>query len=118
MSLKLDVDYLISIKKNVVNKINAVNGLNELIEACHNRSNVLTAKIVKEDNVAVNKKELEMNNETCGILNALCDILLSPEPISTTRPIEKGYKDDSKSCKTSEPWEMYIGGKYEPERKS
>lgn len=107
MSLKLDIDYLISIKKNVRDKFKAVDGLNELIEACHNRSNVLTAKIAKEDNVAVNKKELEMNNETCGVLNVLCDILLSPEP-----------NDNTKSCKTLEPWEAYIGGKYEPERKS
>ena len=107
MLLKLDVDYLISIKKNVKDKFKAVDGLNELIEACHNRSNVLTAKIAKEDNVAVNKKELEMNNETCGILNVLCDILLSHEP-----------NDNTKSCEKSEPWEMYFGGKYEPERKS
>lgn len=84
MSLKLDVDYLISIKKNVRDKFKAVDGLNELIEACHNRSNVLTSKIAWEDNVVVNKKELEMNNETCGILNVLCDILLSP--------LEKGGK--------------------------
>ena len=106
MSLKLDVDYLISIKKNVINPINAVNGLNELIEACHNRSNVLTAKIAKEDNVAVNKKELETLNETCGILNVLCGILLSHEPIDPT------------CTQKLEPWEVYIGGKYEPERKS
>jgi hypothetical protein len=113
MSLKLDVDYLISIKKNVRDKFKAVDGLNELIEACHNRSNVLTAKIAKEDNVDMNKKELEKNNETCGILNVLCDILLSFKP-----------EDDAKLCEKSEPWEAYreayIGGEceYEPERKS
>lgn len=107
MLLKLDVDYLISIKKNVRDKFKAVDGLNELIEACHNRSNVLTAKIVNDEDTGENKKELETLNESCGILNVLCDILLTPEP-----------KDDPKSCKKLEPWEAYIGGKYEPERKS
>ena len=86
MSLKLDVDYLISIKKNVKDKFKAVDGLNELIEACHNRSNVLTATIVKYEDTEESKEELETLNESCGILNVLCDILLSPDPIDTTCP--------------------------------
>lgn len=108
MLLRLDVDYLISIKKNVKDKFKAVEGLNELIEACHNRSNVLTAKIVNDEDTGENKKELETLNETCGILNVLCDILLSHEP-----------EDDPKFCKKVGPFgEFNIGGKYEPERKS
>ena len=107
MSLKLDVDYLISIKKNVRDKFKAVDGLNELIDACHNRSNVLTANIAKDKDVLKNKEELGTLNESCGILNVLCDILLSREP-----------EDDTKSCERSEPWEKCFGGKYEPERKS
>jgi hypothetical protein len=86
MLLKLDVDYLISIKKNVRDKFKAVDGLNELIEACHNRSNVITAEIVRDENAYKNKEELKTLNESCGILNVLCDILLLPDPIDSTRP--------------------------------
>jgi hypothetical protein len=41
---------------------------------------------VKKEGTCTNKEELETLNESCGILNVLCDILLSPDPIDSTRP--------------------------------
>lgn len=99
--MTLDFDYIASIKRNIVNIPKVLDGLVELIDACHNRMNTLSKeKVVLRENMATYEEraevndEIEENSQTCGKLNYLFDILASPEKKEENED-EEGRQDSN-----------------------